>query len=192
MRRRSDDTPPAEEVPGEPPSRSARKRESEALQDLGAELLTLKAETFAALELPAKLRDAIEEARRLAPRGALRRQLQFIGKLMRAQDDTTLAAIRHALEEQHQQSVAEQRALHGAELWRTRLLADDEALAEWVAAHPATDVQHLRALLRQARKEEAAATTLPDGLPRHGKAYRSLFQLLKQIQATTSSSSSSS
>lgn len=161
----------------EGPSRSALKRESEALQELGVALLDLRESVFAALDLPDQLRDAVAEARRITARGGLRRQRQLIGKLMRRQDEATIAAIRRALDAQHQQSAREKQALHRAEAWRERLLADDAALGDWVAQHAGTDIQQLRALIRQARKD--AQPAVPGGEPRHGKAYRALFQLIR-------------
>lgn len=83
---------------GEEPSRSARKRESHELRDLGVELVGLRPERLASIDLPGFLLDAVEEARRLRSFGAQRRQAQYIGKLMRRLDDEALAAIRKALD----------------------------------------------------------------------------------------------
>jgi len=80
------------------PSRSARKRESHDLRRLGGDLVELRPERLAALPLPERLREAIADARRLTSFGARRRQVQFIGKLMRQLDDDVVAAIRSALE----------------------------------------------------------------------------------------------
>ena len=86
-----------EAQPTEGRGRSARKRASHELRALGAELLTLRPEQLAALALPERLEDAIAEARRLTSFGAQRRQVQFIGKLMRQLDENAIAAIRRAL-----------------------------------------------------------------------------------------------
>lgn len=171
--------PDEDDEPGfDGPSRSALKRESEALQDLGVALLDLRESVFAALDLPDALRDAVAEARRITARGGLRRQRQYIGKLMRRQDEATIAAISRALDAQHKQSAREKQALHQAETWRERLLAEDAALGEWLSAHPGSDIQQFRALIRQARKD--AEPAIPGGEPRHGRAYRALFKLIRE------------
>ena len=159
------------------------KREMEALQALGTELLTLRADLLARLDLPEKLQEALDEARRITNFEGKRRQMQFVGKLMRKLDDDTVAAIQAALEEQHSGSAAEKLALHQAEHWRDRLIAGDEALAPWMQQFPDTDTQQLRALIRQARKdappEDKAAVS--QGLaPRKGRAFRELFQLVRE------------
>ena len=94
-----------------------------------------------------------------------------------------VAAVQAALEEQHSGSAAEKLALHQAEHWRDRLIAGDEALAPWMQQFPDTDTQQLRALIRQARKdappEDKAAVS--QGLaPRKGRAFRELFQLVRE------------
>lgn len=93
-----DDVDTSSELDGEEkPSRSARKRVSHDLRRLGEELVALRPERTVALPLPERLRDAIAEARRLTSFGARRRQIQFVGKLMRQLDEESLAAIREAL-----------------------------------------------------------------------------------------------
>lgn len=163
-------------------SRTELKRESEALQALGADLLTLRADRLAALELPEALTEALAEARRITHFEGKRRQLQFVGKLMRKLDEDTITAARAALAEQHQASAGQTRGLHEAERWRDRLIGSDDAVAEWITAHPNSDIQQLRALVRQARKHAPAESraTVSQGLaPRHGRAYRELFRLLR-------------
>lgn len=158
------------------------KREMEALQKLGAELLSLRTELFARLQLPEKLQDALAEARRITAFEGKRRQMQFIGKLMRKLDEDTVAAIEAALQEQQGGSAAEKLALHQAEHWRDRLIADDDALQPWLQQYPDTDTQQLRALIRQARKDAPPAdqAAVSQGLaPRKGRAYRELFQLVR-------------
>lgn len=159
------------------------KREMEALQALGAELLTLRTDLFTRLDLPEKLQEALAEARRITNFEGRRRQMQFIGKLMRKLDDDEIAAIQAALDEQKSGSAAEKLALHQAGHWRDRLIAADDALPLWMQQYPGTDTQQMRALIRQARKdappEDKAAVS--QGLaPRKGRAYRELFQLVRE------------
>jgi ribosome-associated protein len=158
-------------------SRTDLKRESDELQKLGEELLGLRAALFDALPLGEKLVDAVAEAKRITNFEGKRRQMQFIGKLMRKLDEPTLAAVKLALAEQNSVPAAETAALHEAERWRDRLIADDDALGGWIETHPATDAQQLRALVRQARKDMKAG---PAGeAPRQGKAYREVVQLVR-------------
>ena len=172
-------------------SRTELKRESDALQALGEQLLTLRADLLAGLNLSEKLLDALAEAKRITNFEGRRRQMQFIGKLMRLLDADTLHAAQAALDFQHKGSADETLALHVAEQWRDRLVAEDSALTEWLAleaANPAseqTDPQHLRALIRQARKDVQAQQP-PESAGaavRHGKAYREIFQIVKAALA---------
>ena len=96
---------------------------------------------------------------------------------MRQQEPDTLQAIRDALEEQRGGSAQQTLALHTAERWRDDLIERDDALTEWLAAHPGTDVQQLRALIRQARKDLKAGP--PGEAPRQGRAYREIFQVVR-------------
>jgi len=153
-------------------SRTDQKRESTELQKLGVALLTLRSDALARLNLPDKLTHALQDAKRITDFEGKRRQLQFIGKLMRLLELKTIDAIQTALDHQVNGFVVENQALHQAELWRDRLLADDKVVSQWIAHHPGTDIQQLRALIRQARKD-----AVPDnaGAVRHGRAYRDLF-----------------
>ena len=92
-----------------------------------------------------------------------------------------LQAVRDALFEQHSGSASETLSLHLTEQWRLRLIDNDAALDEWVTQHPDTDIQQLRALVRQARKDHLSdAKTVSQGLaPRQGRAFRELFLLIK-------------
>ena len=163
-------------------SRTDLKRESDALQKLGKDLLELRADALAKLGLSEKLTDAMAEAKRITNFEGKRRQMQFIGKLMRLQPPEVLDAARAALDEQHQGSAEATLALHLAEQWRAELLAGDDAVGRWMQDFPATDSQQLRALVRQARKDnppDRAAES--QGLaPRHSKAYREIFQLVRE------------
>jgi ribosome-associated protein len=163
-------------------SRTDLKKESTELQKLGVSLLTLRTDLMQRLALPDKLVEALAEAKRITNFEGKRRQMQFIGKLMRGLDEDALQAIRDALEEQQKGSASEALALHQAEKWRDDLIAREAALEEWLIAHPDTDTQQLRALIRQARKDvQPDQDAISKGLaPRHGRAYREIFQLVRE------------
>ncbi len=164
-------------------SKTDLKKASDHLQTLGESLLTLGqsviARLVAAEHLPEKLVDAVSDAKRITNFEGRRRQMQFIGKLMRKLDEASVTAIEAALEEQRRPSAAATLALHQAEQWRDRLLANDDALTQWLQHDPQADVQPLRALIRQARKDAQAVSERPGEAQRHGKAYRELFQLVR-------------
>lgn len=158
-------------------SRTELKAQSEALQKLGQDLLTLRADVLQALALPEQLLDALQQARRITDFEGKRRQLQFVGKLMRKLESASIERIRSALSEHGQESAADIGLLHQTEQWRERLIADDAALAAWIEHAAHSDIQQLRALIRQARKSRV--TDKPGAASRHGRAYRELFQLLR-------------
>jgi len=161
-----------------PPSKTQLKAEADEKQALGEALLTLRADLMARLDLPDKLRDAIADAKKITNFEGKRRQMQFIGKLMRPLDPEP---IREAINEQLNGSADLTLALHLAEQWRDKLIADDAALGDWLREYPGTDSQQLRALVRQARKD--AKPEKPGEAPRHGKSYREIFQLVRQAMA---------
>ena len=163
---------------GDEPSRTELKHESSELQKLGVDLLTLRTELMERLALPEKLQDAVQDARRISNFEGRRRQMQYIGKLMRQLDPSLLDLIRAALVEQHSGSAQETLALHQAERWRDELIADEHAVERWIGNNARTDSQQLRALVRQARKDALPAK--PGATPRHGKAYRELYQLVRE------------
>ena len=164
------------------PSRTELKRESDELQKLGESLLALRADLMAKVDLPEKLVEAVAEAKRITNFEGKRRQMQFIGKLMRKLDEDAIDSVRAALLEQSQGSAQETLQLHLAEQWRDRLVKDDDACGEWLQSFPGTDSQQLRALIRQARKDAPAvsAATVSQGLaPRQSRAYREIFQMVR-------------
>lgn len=163
-------------------SKTDLKRESAELQKLGEALMGLRADLFAPLALPEPLVEAIAQARRITDFEGKRRQLQYVGKLMRKLDEDMLAAVRAALEAQRQGSARDSLALHQAERWRDELIGDDQAVQRWLAEHPDTDIQQLRALVRQARKDsQPDRAAVSQGLaPRQGRAYREIFQIVKE------------
>jgi ribosome-associated protein len=153
----------------ERPSKSARKRESQSLQDLGEALIDLPDAQFDALPLPENLRDAVLAARRFTSHGAQLRQRQFIGKLMRKID---VAPIRAAIEQQQEAQRTDARRFKRIEAWRDRLIAEgDAAVLEFCASHPGVDASQLRKLAAEARAEASARRT-----PR---AARLLFEQLR-------------
>jgi ribosome-associated protein len=163
-------------------SKTELKRESTELQKLGEQLMSLRAELFERLQLPTSLVDAMDEARRITNFEGKRRQMQYVGKLMRQLDPEQVGAARAALEEQRAGSAQATLALHAAERWREELVASDQAVQDWLARHPGTDSQQLRALVRQARKDrQATQDEISNGLaPRHGRAWREIFQIVKE------------
>jgi len=167
-------------------SKTDLKRESAERQALGEELLGLRTDLRERLlaqgHLNDKLLEALAEARRITNFEGRRRQMQYVGKLMRLLSGDSIEALRNTLHEQHKGSAHEIEQLHQAEQWRDSMLITDEAIAEWMLAFPDTDSQQLRALVRQARKDNPAnASTESKGLaPRQGRSYRELFQLIKQ------------
>ena len=170
----------AEQTGGEP-SRTELKKESAELQKLGEALLTLRGDFFERLALPENLVSALDELKRISNFEGRRRQSQYVGKLMRQLEPEQLQAVRDALEEQRSGSAQQTLALHAAEKWRDDLIASDDALQSWLQAHPETDVQQLRALVRQARKDGAPTQdeVSKGEAPRRGRAFREIFQIVR-------------
>jgi ribosome-associated protein len=162
---------PADSTPARP-SKSQLKRESLSLQALGEELVLLSEERLAALDMPQPLREALAEYRRTRSHEGRRRQMQYIGKLMRSADEEPL---REAVAAGKLGTAREALALHEAERWRAELIDDDAALTRWIEACPGSDVQQLRSLVRAARRD--AAGQPPEA--RQPKSFRELFQFLK-------------
>ena len=170
IRRRHDDQQPDEERP----SKGARKRASQDLQELGEQLIDLPEPLFQSLPLPENLRDAILAARRILSHGAQLRQRQYIGKLMRKIDTEE---IRAALEAHRQKENAATRQFKRIEQWRERLLRDPAALDDLLAEHPRADAQRVHELVAMAGEEA-----------RHGsppRAARELFHYLREILAAS-------
>lgn len=154
-----------------PKSKSQRKRDMTALQDLGVELEALAKDRLARVPMPESLADAIHAARKINSHEGKRRQMQFVGKVMRGLDDDEVDAIRAALEGFKGTSKAETARLHLIERWRELLLADDAMLTKFLGEHPSVDVQAVRNIIRNARKEREM------GKP--PKYFRELFQAVK-------------
>lgn len=174
----------AETQPAPRPSKTQLKKAMHDLQVLGEAMLELNDAQLDAVAMPDALRDALRELRRTRSHEGRRRQLQYVGKLMRGIDPAPLQQAVAALRLGH---ARETLALHDAERWRDKLLASDDALDAWMQAHPQTDSQHLRALIRAGRREASlteSASTAPavrvGTAPRKGRAYRELFQWLRE------------
>ena len=155
-------------VHDEPVSKTRRKREMTELQSLGAALVELPETQVQAMGLDERLAEAVREAKRMRSHEAKRRQLQYIGRLMRELDPEPIRAQLAATEGSSARAAAAHRRL---EAWRERLITDDAALTRFAAEHPAADLQALRALIRNARKEQK------EGKP--PRAYRELFRAIK-------------
>lgn len=135
------------------PSRTQLKREAEALQKMGTKLLELKQSQFAELPLPDELRRALEQARGMGSNEARRRQLQYVGKLMRRVE---IEPIKAALDLFDAGSAIARRQQHRLEEFTSSLLEDEsKTLERLLAEYPQTDIQHVRQLVRNARKEQA-------------------------------------
>ena len=160
----------------ERPSKSELKRQAHQQQTLGEALAALPDAALAAVPMADTLRDAIAEYRRTRSHEGRRRQMQYIGRLMR---DAEIEPLREAVAASQLGRAQDSLALHRGEQWRNELVAGDDALTRWMVAHPQTDLQQLRSLIRNARKE---AELPPE--QRHGRAWRELFQFLKPHLST--------
>lgn len=153
-----------------PPSKTKIKKQMHDLRDLGKELTELNKDKWRELDLPENLFEALVEYKRINKFGAQKRQLQYIGKLMR---DVETAPILAKLEIWSGNSRQHTAWLHQVEAWRDRMLEEPDALTEFLSEHPEADVQRLRTLIRNALKEKE--------LSKPPKAYREIFQLLREI-----------
>lgn len=160
------------------PSKSQIKRDLHALHDLGKQLVDLSPEQLRQLPLSELLHEAIRDAQRNTSREGRRRQIHYVGKLMRQAD---AVAIRQQLEIWRHGSRAQTQTMHRLETLRDILISDEDALTGFLDEHPDTDVQQLRALIRAARKEAQHNATLEPGHAPQRKHYRALYQALKLI-----------
>ena len=153
-----------------PPSKTKIKQQMHDLQDIGEQLVELSNDRLKELDLPERLFDAVREMKRINKFGAQRRQMQFIGRLMREVETAPIVAKLEVWSGKSHQHIA---WLHQIERWRDRLLEDESALTELLADHPGSDAQRLRALIRNALKEKEQA--------KPPKSYREIFQILREI-----------
>lgn len=157
----------------ERPSKSELKRQMSELQKLGEELVAEPRDRVKRVPMPEDVKDAILMCQTITNHEGRRRQMQFVGKKMRTLDEEELAVIRRTIDSWKGMSKADTAFLHAIERRRDKLLADDNALTVLLAEHPELDVQQLRTLIRNARKEQA------ENKP--PKAYREIFQILKDL-----------
>ena len=157
-------------------SKTRKKREMLDLQKIGVELAALPPSQLDRMSIPEGLRKAISEAKKINSHGAKKRQMQYIGRLMRETDATPIRAQLDAINSGSAQSAAAHRRL---EAWREKLLAGDDALTEFAAAFPDSDLQALRTLIRNTRKEQK------EGKP--PRSFRELFRLLKECSSSNPS-----
>lgn len=157
----------------ERPSKSEAKRQSNELQKLGEQLVEAPRDRVKRVEMPEDVKEAILNCQTITNHEGRRRALQFVGKKMRTLDEEEVAVIQRTIDSWKGASKAETAALHALERRREKLLADDKALTQLLEENPELDVQHLRTLIRNARKEQA------ENKP--PKAYREIFQILKDL-----------
>ena len=153
-------------------SKTKQKQAMHELQALGEALLDLPESQLDALELPDALARALREAKTIAAHGAKRRQIQYIGRLMRDVDSAPIRERLALLRGESAQASARHKRL---EQWRARLMDDDAALTEFAEQFPRADTQALRALIRNARREQKEA--------KPPRAFRELFRLLREAAA---------
>jgi len=159
-----------EEALALPPSKTKIKKQMHDLQDIGEQLVALSKDQLKEVALPDSLRNAVLEAKRLTKFGAIKRQMQYIGKLMRDVESEPICAKLDVWNGKSNQHIA---YLHRIERWRDRLLGDDKALTELLADYPEADAQRLRTLIRNAIKEKE--------LLKPPKNFREIFQALREI-----------
>ncbi|MDX8385134.1 MAG: ribosome biogenesis factor YjgA [Gallionella sp.] len=153
-----------------PPSKTQIKKQMHELRDLGKELTELSKDQLAQLDIPDNLRDAIREMKSIKKFGAQRRQIQYIGKLMRGVDSAPIFA---KLDIWKGKSIGHIAHGHHLERWRDRLMESDSTLTQLLAEYPGADAQRLRSLMRNAHKEIS--------LGKPPKNFRGLYQALKEI-----------
>lgn len=161
-----------DEHPSEGPSKTRRKKDMQALQDLGEQLVALSTERLAKVPMPESLADAVRECQRITSHEGRRRQLQYIGKLMRSVDPAPIQAVLEAFAGTSREEVARQ---HRIERLRLELLEDEGVLHRIASTWPRADLQHLRVLRRNAIKEKEQN--------KPPRAFRELFKVLRELDA---------
>lgn len=154
-------------------SKSQIKREMEALQALGLCLTELNSDQLDQVPMGESLDGAIREYQRLKKGEAKRRQMQYVGRVMRGIDEKDIDAITHAINSFDASHVEHTQRFHQIENWRDRLLTEKTALTDYLVQFPEADVQHLRQLIRNAQKEQSQQKNLG--------STRKLFRYLREL-----------
>ncbi|MBN3855543.1 MULTISPECIES: ribosome biogenesis factor YjgA [unclassified Paraburkholderia] len=157
------------------PSKSQLKREMEALQQLGVALVELPKDALKRMPMTEDLSDAVHEARRISDHEGKRRQLQYVGRMMRGLTEDEVTTLRTAMDAYRGVNKAATARLHWIERTRDKLLADDEALTLFIRDYPAADPQEARTLIRNARREQQQS--------KPPKSFRELFQWIKDVSS---------
>ena len=166
-------TPDDFEDSSEEKSKSQLKREMDALQSIGKRLTALNSDQLDQVPMPDTLETAIREHQRLKKGEALRRQLQYIGRLMRKLDEEEVDQIIQAIKQFDASQAEHTQHFHQLENWRDRLLTEKDALTDYLSQHPAADAQHLRQLIRNTQRELSQQNN-------QGSS-RKLFRYLREI-----------
>ena len=157
----------------EPISKTKLKQEAQDLKQLGRDLVALPIARLEKLPIDERLLDAILQAKKITSNGAIRRQAQLIGKLMRGQDCAALQEEYQALLDQDKSNTA---VFHDIEQWRTRLVADEAgALTQFISDNPEVDIQHLRQLIRKAQQDAKKN--------KNSGAFKEIFRLIRSCQS---------
>ncbi len=152
-------------------SKTQRKKDCDAMQDIGERMIALNSEELSQIKMDDELRDAIEEAQRIRSHGALKRQKQYIGKIIRSLDAEVLETQLNRILHKHDMHNAEFKRM---EKWRDRLLEQgDKGINAFIEEYPAAERHHLRQLVRNAQKE--ASTNKPPA------AARQIFRYIREI-----------
>jgi ribosome-associated protein len=162
-------------------SKTKLKAEADAVQEIGKKLVDLSKDRLIKLALPELLFEAVMEAKRLTANGAIRRQKQYIGRLMREVD---VAPIEEQLQRWEGKNSEENARFHGLERWRERLLNDIDTVPAFVELHPQIDAQRMRTLIRNAQKEQLAN--------KPPKSSRELFKMLREATESSAAPDSES
>jgi ribosome-associated protein len=162
-------------------SKTKLKAEADAVQKIGKKLVDLPKDKIVKLALPELLYEAVIEAKRLTANGAIRRQMQYIGRLMR---ETDVAPIEEQLQRWEGKNNEENARFHGLERWRDRLLNDIDVVSAFVELYPKVDAQRMRTLIRNAQKEHLAN--------KPPKSSRELFKMLRDVTETNANTSAES
>jgi ribosome-associated protein len=156
-------------------SKSQKKRDCDAMQRIGDKLLKLKPDELALINLPAELEDALNEAHRIHSNSALKRQRQYLGKIIRNCDSEKIEKQLNNVIHRNDTNTAQFKKI---ERWRDRLIDNDtQVLGEIIQQHPALDRQHIHNLVRQAAKEESAN--------KPPAASRKLFKYLRELSGSS-------